>query len=54
MLQWFLNGEYVPAKEIREIAEDYIGTIAWHLPLQSVTQELEKHGFKVESRLGII
>lgn len=52
MLQWFLNGEYTPAKELREIAEGYIGTVAYHLPLESVARELEKHGFKVEQNLG--
>ena len=47
--QWFLSGEYTPAKELREIAEGYIGQAAWHIPLQSVADELKRHGFVISS-----
>ena len=47
MIHYTLNGEFVPAKEIREIAEEYLGTVAYHLPLEAVTSELLKHGFEI-------
>ena len=47
MIHYTLNGEFVSAKEIREIAEEYIGPVAYHLPLEAVTSELIKHGFEI-------
>lgn len=44
MIHYTLNGEFVSAKEIREIAE---GPVAYHLPLEAVTSELVKHGFEI-------
>lgn len=52
VLQWFMGGEYVTAKEMRQIAEEYIGQLSWHLPLNEVARELQRHGFQVESHLG--
>lgn len=47
MVHYTLNGEFMSAKEIREIAEEYIGPVAYHLPLEAVTSELVKQGFEI-------
>ena len=49
MLHYVMDGEAVSAKELREIAEGYIGAVAWHIPLQAVVQELSRKGFSVKS-----
>ncbi|MGL4519513.1 MAG: hypothetical protein ACRCUJ_07535 [Phocaeicola sp.] len=48
MNHYTLNGEFLTAKEIREIAEDYIGAAAYHVPLEYVIQELRKHDFNIK------
>lgn len=45
MIHYTLNGEFMSAKEIREVAETYLGSVAYHLPLEAVATELVKHGF---------
>ena len=45
MVHYSIGGEFIPAKELREIAEEHIGAVAYHIPLESVIQELRKHGF---------
>ena len=47
MLHYVMDGEAVSAKELRQIAEEYIGAVAWHIPLQAVVEELNRKGFRV-------
>lgn len=47
MVHYTLNGEFMSAKEIREIAEEYLGSVAYHLPLEAIASELVKHGFEI-------
>ena len=47
MLHYVMDGEAVSAKELRQIAEEYIGAVAWHIPLQAVVAELNRKGFRV-------
>lgn len=48
MGRWFVNGEILTAKEIREIGEEYLGACTWHLPVQSICNTLKQKGFQIE------
>lgn len=47
MVHYAIDGLAVHAKELREIAEEYIGQVAYHIPLQSVVAELNRKGFRI-------
>ena len=47
MVHYAIDWLAVSAKELRQIAEEYIGAVAWHIPLQAVVAELNRKGFRV-------